>query len=427
VWKPTEEFASAPWAVLPESKHDASDQPNSAMTKKAVSARPHAGTLPLRVLHVLNRLDTGGTEHVVLNLVEELDTELFEQQLCVTRGFNPELVRARGLLREPYVAGKVDGGNHLLVFRLARIIRSARPHIVHSRNWGAIESIFAARIAGVPIVIHSEHGYEVDMAAGLPKRRRLLRRGAYPLADAIFTVSEELRDYHAKQAWISPDQIRVISNGVDAKRFSPCRAMRPAMRQKLGLSADSFVVGSVGRMVAIKDYGTLLTAVENLASRGMNVQVLLAGSGPELESHRAAVARSSELAGQVTFLGTAENVPEVMNAMDVFVLPSLLEGMSNTILEAMACGLPVLATSVGGNPELVEDGVSGWLFGPGNVSDLAMRIEQFASNGEMLHKFGAAARDRVVNRFSLDRMISNYQSLYLELAAKRGLVSFQDL
>lgn len=425
--KPTEEFASAPWAVLPESAPGASGQPNSAMGKKSVSARPQAETLPLRVLHVLNRLDTGGTEHVVLSLLEELDAQIFEQQLCVTRGFNSELVRARGLAREPYVAGKVDGGNQLLVFRLARIMRTARPHIVHSRNWGAIEAIFAARIARVPIVIHSEHGYEVDMAAGLPKRRRLLRRGAYPLADAVFAVSDELRNYHAKQAWIPPGRIRVISNGVDTKRFSPRRAMRSAIRQKLGLSADSFVVGSVGRMVAIKDYATLLAAAESVASRGGNVQVLLAGSGPELERHRAAVARSSELAGRVSFLGTAKDIPEVMNAMDVFVLPSLLEGMSNTILEAMACGLPVVATSVGGNPELVEDGVSGWLFGPRNASDLAMRIEQLASHGEMLRKFGAAARDRVVNRFSLDRMISSYQSLYLELAAKRGLVSPQDL
>lgn len=404
-----------------ERNHDAVHRRHSMKAMATANATTKA--FPLRVLHVLNRLDTGGTEHVVLNLLQELDADLFEQRVCVTRGFNPELARRKNLLHDPFVVGERDGGSQFLLFRLARVFRKYRPHVVHSRNWGTIESVPAARMSGVPVVIHSEHGYEVDMAQGLPRRRRLIRRSLYPLADVVFTVSQELRDYHARQSLYDPAKIRVVSNGVDTVRFSPSAQARAAARRKFDLEPDSFVLGSAGRMVTIKDYRSLLAAAEILVSRGINAHVLLAGVGPELEDLRTAAARSPELARRVSFLGSVEKIEEVMSAMDVFVLPSLLEGMSNTILEAMACGLPVVATAVGGNPELVEDGITGWLFPPGNVLELAGRMESLARNSDLLQKFGKAARERAVNHFSLDRMISNYQALYLELAAKRGLVN----
>jgi len=375
---------------------------------------------PLRILHVVNRLDTGGTEHVVLNLIRGLDADRFESRICVTRGFNPELVRTEKLAA-PYEAGQASSGSQFLVPGLSRIMKEYRPDVVHSRNWGAIEAVVAARISGVPVAIHSEHGYEVDMIAGLPIRRRIIRRTVYPMADAIFTVSSELRDYHARQAWFDAARIRVVHNGVETRKFQPDARMREEARRKLGISADEFVVGSVGRMVAIKDHPTLLQAAAELARRGVNVRVLLAGAGPELENHRAMVTATPELAQRVNFLGPTGNVAEVLNAIDVFVLPSLLEGMSNTILEAMACGIPVVATRVGGNPELVQDGATGWLFTPREVAALTERLADFAARPEMRNAFGAAARERVVSEFSLQGMIANYQNLYLEMAERRQI------
>lgn len=393
-----------------------------AVPKGMVRARNQAAQKsPLRVLHVIDRLGMGGTEYAMVRVIEGLNGGAFEHRICTVRGVDSAFEGAPHLQGEVYVAGRPKAGYQFLVGRFARIMRACRPHVVHSRNWGAIEAIPAARLAGVPLAIHSEHGYELDMLAGLPARRRLFRRAAYAMADAIFTVTEELRSYHARQAWMPAERIRVLHNGVDTVRFSPRPERRNDIRQRLGVPKDSFAVGTIGRMVKIKDQQTLLKAAEILATRGVPVYVLLGGSGPELASLEDFAASSPALAGRVAFLGGVANVPELLNAMDAFVLPSISEGMSNTVLEAMASGLPVVATRVGGNPELVEENRSGWLFKPGDVADLAAKLERLAADLDLSHGLGAAARERAVSRFGLDAMISRYRDLYLEMASRRGI------
>ena len=382
--------------------------------------RAAAGTV--RVLHVISYLGRGGTEHGVLKLVRGLDSGLFEHRICATRGWDSEFATGQEVTDKVYVAGRPEPTLQFPLFRLLRIIRSYKPHVVHSRNWGGIEAVLAARLAGVPRVIHSEHGYEQDRFVRLPLRRRLFRRAMYALADTVFTVTRELRDYHARQGWVSPERIQVIYNGVDTRRFAPCPEVRWRVRQELTLSPRSFVVGTVGRMVPIKDHGTLLKAAELLAERGIDVRVVLVGSGPELGRLKRQAGESPDLNGRIVFPGDSDRVPELLNAMDVFVLSSLGEGMSNTLLEAMACGLPTVASRAGGNPELVEDGQSGLLFSPGDVKGLAKRLEELASNREFARQLGSAARQRAAERFGLERMMDNYRSLYLgdEGGAYRG-------
>lgn len=391
-----------------------------APTGSASVQPPFLGTR-LKVLHVINRLDTGGTEYGVLKLMKGLDYPLFEHRLCTTRGFDPQVARRLNLEKNVYVAGRSDARLQFAAFRLARIMRAYRPHIVHSRNWGAIEAILAARLAGVPVAIHSEHGYEVDMLAGLPRRRRLLRRAFYAMADSVFTVTEELRSYHASQAWLSPEKIRVLYNGVDTFRFAARPEVRLRVREQLGLSAGSFVVGTVGRLVPIKDHPTLLKAAEALIRGGLTVSVLLVGAGPERARLEQLVEDSPNLRGRVVLTGATENVPDLLNAMDAFVLPSLCEGMSNTLLEAMASGLPVIATRVGGNPELVQENHSGWLFAPGDVNDLAAGLGRLAHSRNLRCTLGAAARLRAVTQFGLDHMLESYRNLYVELARRRRI------
>jgi len=375
---------------------------------------------PLRVLHVINRLDMGGTEYGILKVIHGLGEDLFDHRICATRGFDPVLARRQHLEGKVFVAGRQDQRFQFPLFRLARIMKAYSPHIVHSRNWGAIEAIPAARLAGVPVVIHSEHGYELDMLSGLPGRRRLLRRALYGLADAVFTVTGELRSYHAQQAWVSCERIRVIHNGVDTRRFAPQPELRADLRKRFGLPVSGFVVGTVGRMVPIKNHATLLKAAEAMAVRGADVHVVLAGTGPELERHQRYV-EASVLAGRVRFLGACDDIPAVMNALDVFVLPSLWEGMSNTLLEAMASGLPAVATRVGGNPVLIEEDRTGWLYPPGDAPELTTRLECLARHAELRYQLGAAARERAISHFSLERMIRDYRNLYLELASQRGI------
>src|SRR5882724_10378981 len=308
----------------------------------------------LRVLHVISYMGRGGAEMGILKLIAGLG-EGFEHRICTTRGFDTRFVQSHFSVEKMYSAGSPDLKLQFPLFRLASIMRRYRPHIVHTRNWGAIEAVAAAKLAGVPVVIHSEHGYEVDMFAGQPLRRRLFRRMAYAMTDAIFAVTRELRDFHARQAWIRPERIGVMYNGVDTQRFAPCKETQLAMRKELGLPAESFVIGTVGRLVPIKDHHTLLKAAALLSGSGIDVRVLLVGSGPERE--RLQRKATDSLEGRVYFAGDSGRVPEMLNAMDVFVLASLGEGMSNTLLEAMATGLPVFATNVGGNPEIIEDNV----------------------------------------------------------------------
>lgn len=401
---------------------------SAALTTRETEAAPDTSAGPprasqsaLRVMHVVNRLATGGTEHVVLQLIGGLGGEAFEHRIAALRGRDPALDHVPLPGGELLLAGDESARFQFPLFRLARLMRAWRPHIVHSRNWGTIEAIPAARLAGVPVAIHSEHGYEIEMLAGLPIRRRLFRRAAYGMADAVFAVTRELRDYHARQAWLHPDRIGVIYNGVDTRRFAPRPEEHVRVRERLGVPAGRFVVGTVGRMVPIKDHPTLLRAAEILVHGGADVHVLLVGAGPELERNQQIVKASAALAGRVTFTGASGDVPNVLQSMDAFVLPSISEGMSNTLLEAMATGLPVIATAVGGNPEIVEKDRSGALFRPGDAESLAAHLKQLAESEEFRRERGAAARRRAEERFSLKRMLEDYSQMYRTLAARRGV------
>ncbi len=205
-------------------------------------------------------------------------------------------------------------------------------------------------------------------------------------------------------------------------RYSPQPELRRAARERLQIPPNSLVLGIVSRLVPIKDHATLFRAAEHLAAHKIDVRVLVAGTGPEQERLESLAKGSSALAGRVTFLGASENVPEILNALDVFVLPSLMEGMSNTILEAMSCALPVAATRVGGNPELVQEGRTGFLLTPGDATQLAAQLELLAANEELRRDFGAAGRRRVLEDFSLDKMLASYRHLYRDLAARKGVL-----
>jgi sugar transferase (PEP-CTERM/EpsH1 system associated) len=402
-----------------ESGHKATANPGPTMAINGPSLRAPER---LRILHFFSYLGLGGTELTALRMVNSLDKSLFESQLCGIRGFDPQVTAAR--CRDATIISLPSGpsASRIQIFALRDLIEKLRPHIVHSRNWGTIEVIPAARMAGVPIIIHSEHGYEMDSLAGLPLRRRFFRRAVYGMATAMFAVTGELQQFHAQQAWVSPSRIRVLSNGIDTQLFSPRPELRRSVLEIAGIPTSRFILGTVGRLVPIKDHTTLLKAAELLAQRGVDVHVLLAGAGPELTRHQKFLERSPALANRVTFLGSRDDISQILNGMDVFVLPSFSEGMSNTLIEAMACELPVLATRVGGNPEVVGSQLADSLFAPGDVDGLAASLERLAQDSSLRRTLGKVARQRAVSSFSLECMVGNYQQLYLEMAERRRLL-----
>jgi sugar transferase (PEP-CTERM/EpsH1 system associated) len=382
-----------------------------------VSVLPVDQSGRLRILHVVSRLGMGGTEHGVLKLIRGLGAEEFEHRICAVRGVDANFAKQMNVSSLACAAGKPKPGFQFPLFRLARIMKDFQPHIVHTRNFGSIEAIPAARLARIPITIHSEHGYEIEILRGLPLRRRIACRAFYAMADVVFAVTGDLRSYHSTQSWLPADKFRVIYNGVDTERFNPDPERGLRIRSELGIPSERFLIGSVGRLVPIKDHGTLLAAAERLAQQGRDVHALIVGSGPELKKLQTLAAASSALAGRTTFPGASDRVPELLNAMDAFVLPSICEGMSNTILEAMASGLPVMATRAGGNPELIDEGSNGCLFPPRDAGELARHLSQLIDEPVQRRKFAVEARWRAVEQFSLSGMIQRYRSLYFELAA----------
>lgn len=361
-----------------------------------------------RIIHVLHRLAAGGTELALSRVISGLDPERFENIICTV---SPLPADVRGDLHCVSLnrTGRKTGS---LVAEFARVFREVKPDIVHSRNWGTIEAVLAAKLVRVPRVIHSEHGRDINTMNGDPWRRRVFRRFAYGLADEVFAVSRELREHYSAQVGVAKARIGLVPNGVDTERFHPDDETRMRMRLQLGISPSALIAGTVGRLDPVKDHNALLDAAELLGNSGGDVHVVIVGDGPEHETLQTRIAASPSLRGRVHLAGESAQPEHWLNAFDVFVLPSLSEGMSNTLLEAMATALPCVVTDVGANPDLVDDGQSGYLVPVRDAKAIADRVFRLAVDPQLRFRMGQRGRLKVTQEFSMARMLENYTRLY---------------
>ena len=376
--------------------------------------------MALRIMHVVNNLGRGGLENGLVNLTRHLDPRRFEHVICAIRGLGPSTERLPRDRVQVRALDEAASASRLQLPALVRAIRDVRPDVVHSRNWGAIEAVLAARIARVRGVIHSEHGFEAAASVAEPWRRRGFRRIAYEAADRVLTVSSQLRDLHAARTGFRASRISVIHNGVDCSRFSPDPAIRRTVRNELGIAETALCVGSVGNLLPVKDHNTLLESLAVLDSRRVDWQLLLIGEGPERARLQAFV-DGRGWQSRVRLLGSSHRVPDLLRAMDVFVLPSLAEGMCNALLEAMATGLPSIVTAVGGNPEVVVDGESGLLWPAGDCQALAVQVERVWEDPGLRARLGQGALRRVRDQFSLESMVQAYEKLYRNVRPATGV------
>lgn len=373
----------------------------------------------IRILHVVDTLGKGGLENGLVNLVRHADP-VFEHTVCAIRRLGPnaeplEAAGARIFCLNEAVASRFQ-------FRkLAQTIHNGNPDLVHSRNWAAIETVPAGRLARARALVHSEHGLEADSSVQEPRRRRWYRRLAFELADRVLSVSSQLRSLHAERTGFPAERITVIPNGVDSERFQPSDAIRKRVRQELGLLPDEFCIGCVGNLSPAKDYPTALRGAEVFGGACGGWRMIAIGEGPERSGLEERVRANPALRGRVTFLGTSHRVPELLAAMDVYVLSSVIEGMSNSLLEAMACGLPAIATSVGGNPEVVVDGESGLLFPSGDFRQLAEHLQLLYEKADVRRGMSQKARERVQMAFSIQSMVRHYEDVYKSLTAAATL------
>ena len=370
---------------------------------------------PPLVLHVIHQLAMGGMENNLINLINRMPESRFRHAIaCVedSSDFRGRLVRADV---EVFALHRSRIGVHRLRRELFRLCRRLRPAIVHSRNRSGLDALLPARLGGVRYCVHGEHGWDVDDLRGEKWKLILLRRLHSPLVDRYITVSKDLERYLTRRVGIAARRVTQIYNGVDTGRFAP-GAEKPAGLLPSSLAGpDLFVIGTVGRIQAVKDQATLVRAFAELlaaspASRA-RLRLAIVGDGPLLEELRG-LARSLGVAELTWFPGALGNIPDVLRLLDVFVLPSLSEGISNTILEAMASRLPVLATARGGNVELVEDGHHGRLFEPGDSTSLARMLGEYLANPSLRQAHAERARGSAVERFSMDTMVASYQAVY---------------
>ena len=369
------------------------------------------------VAHVIYRLDVGGLENGLVNLINRIPEDRYRQAIiCLDKSTN----FARNISSpnvEIVELNKRPGKDVGCYFRFWKVLRRLRPDVVHTRNLGTIDLVYPALLAGVPYRIHGEHGWDMVDLHGENRKYRRLRRACVPFFQHVTTVSRHLRSWLIDEIGVAPDKVTSIVNGVDTKRFSPTSF------SKHERSAE-FVIGTVGRIVPVKDQMTLIRAfrriVEDRDPNWPKLRLVIVGDGPLLEELRSVV-ESAGLDGLVELPGRDEMIPARLQAFDLFVLPSLNEGISNTILEAMATGLPCVATNVGGNPEIVSDGETGQLFPAGDIESLVSAIRRYLDSPELLHKHGARARQMAESMFSLDRMVEHYLTVYDAILEKRSV------
>jgi len=371
-----------------------------------------------RVLHVLDSLGVGGLELMLLGLIERTQDQ-FEHSICSIRGAGACADRFVAAGAPVSVIGKAHGQDWRVPWRIAQVCRRLRPHIVHTRNWGTIEGVFAARVCHVPVIIHGEHGRDATTGSRSDHRRNRIRRLLFPFIDRIVVVSKDLERWLLDELHVQPRKAALIPNGVDTQKFRPRHEHeRQQLRCARGYDSPEVLIGAVGRLQAIKDHGNLIAAFETLVRRHAAVRLVIIGDGPERDALSAEI-RRRDLQHVVRLTGYQDDMAEWLAAMDFFVQPSLMEGTSNALLEAMAVGLPTVATTVGGNPEVVVDGVTGRLVPTHDASALAAGMEFYSLNARARTQHGAAGRERVERHYSINDMVASYTTIYHDALARR--------
>jgi glycosyltransferase involved in cell wall biosynthesis len=361
----------------------------------------------LRVLHVVRNLNIGGLEVGVVNLVNGLHRLGVRQAVCCLEHRGPLAERLPDAVPAWACA---DGGRTLWrrpELRAARVIRDFRPHVVHARNGAAwTDAALGWVLAGRPgRLVCSIHGF--DQMSRLPWKWALVYRQLARLTESLAAVSGETARQFSRETGIPVSRFTVLSSGVDTNRFHPAESWPRAHRP-----GEPLVLGCVARMGSVKGHEILIRAfAQAVQDMGVNAVLRLIGDGP-LRSSLEVLAGECGVTDRVQFLGARDDVPEQLRKLDVFTLASQREGRPTSIMEAMASGLPVVASDVGSVRELVDDGVSGLVVEPGNVRALAVAIRRVATDPLLRQRLGRASRARAEDALSLESMVRAYLNFY---------------
>jgi sugar transferase (PEP-CTERM/EpsH1 system associated) len=370
----------------------------------------------LLVVHVVYRFDTGGLENGIVNLINHMPASHYRHAVVALTEVTDFRRRIQRDDVEFISLHKPPGHGIWLYPRLYRLFKAMRPAIVHTRNLAALEAQVPAWAAGVPVRLHGEHGRDVSDLDGSNKRYQRLRRVYKPFVQHYFALSRDLAGYLEDKVHVPSSRITQVYNGVDAQRFAPpAGEVRPDIPGCPFKHPAHWLVGTVGRMQQVKDQPTLARAfVQALKLRPElrgRMRLVMVGEGA-LRAQCEDILREAGAAELAWLPGERGDVADVMRGLDCFALPSLAEGISNTILEAMATGLPVLATDVGGNADLVSHGQTGEIVPSGRPEAMAASLVRLATEPGLAEAMGRAGREQALARFSMKAMVSTYQGAY---------------
>lgn len=365
------------------------------------------------VMHRVLYLDSGegifgGGQISLLELLAHIDTKKFLPLVIVSEegklkkevkklGIECALLpmpRFKWLNPFPFFAG---------FWRIFNYARKKKIKLIHSNtSRAALYSGPVAKILGIPLVWHVR----------IPHPDKLLDRFLVPFTSQIITVS---RCVKRRFSWLKKDKVKIIYNGVDIQKFSPGLA-QDNVREKFDINIKDIVIGTVGRLSTEKGFEYLISAIREVVNVYPRTKVLIVGNGDDrYHLSLQAKVKDLELSSHIIFVGFYEDVPQILRCMDIFSLPSLSEGFNRSLLEAMACGLPVVATGVGGNVEIVQDGVNGLLVPPGNPEALTSAVTELMKDKEKARKIGLEGQRLVEENFSIEKNVEKIEELYLQI------------
>jgi sugar transferase (PEP-CTERM/EpsH1 system associated) len=376
--------------------------------------------VPPLIAHVINRLDYGGLENGLVNLVNHLPATLCRHAIITLTGHSDFRRRIRRDDVTLHSIAKRPGKDPGAYARMWRLLTQLRPQVMHTRNRGTVDMSWVAAAAQVPVRVHSEHGWDATDPRGENPRNIRLRRWCRPAIHRWVTVSQDLADWLRQCADVPQQRILTIVNGVDTARFSPDGPLALDAPWSAAAPERPLVFGTVGRLDAVKNQQELLRAFAEILGRfpDANLRLLIAGGGGE-QQKLTSLGEELGISPRIWWAGMREDVPDILRAIDVFVLPSLNEGISNTILEAMATGVPVIASRVGGNAEIVDSGRTGLLYQAGDRGMLVQHMSHYCEQNEVRRTHGLAARIAAVERLSLTHMLARYRDFYADLLKGR--------
>jgi len=366
----------------------------------------------IRVLKFLNFFAIGGTERQFVNLVKRLDPSRFDVQIGCFQKFGPFLADIEACGR-PVTAFQISSMRSCETVRrqlqFARYLRQSRIQVLHTYGWWAnVFGLPAAKLARVPVTIASIR----DMGAHLSSAQCRVQRAVCRLADCVLVNSDSVRDWLLMQRY-SAKKIRVIRNGIEEPHPDQAKPL-VSVREEYGVPAESPLIATVCRLNHVKAVNDLLDAAALVVREHPAVRFLIIGDGPERQALMDQANRSS-IANHVIFTGFRSDTAQILPQLTMSVLSSLTEGLSNTLLESMGAGVPVVATRVGGNTEIVAEGITGLLVPPRDPVSLKEAICRLLADPILAARMGQAGRQRTLRQFSVENTVRETETLYMNL------------